>query len=276
MPRADWCSFACRNSRLEVLPDARQRRKRPIELAPRILVFPEILVGLRERQTQSRLEQSSAMRADSCRCSASSITRAASAFSCSPNRLSPMIARSSSCVAGLTSERSCSLRSACRSRSAADRTLPRTWVGSASRNTEAMSSLTSSARVFSASATRACHVATVAPMMMAASTAAAARDGDGVTRRELAHAVPEAVRAREHRSPVEIAFEVLHERVDGGISLVRLLLQRLENDRVEIAPERSAVVAAPRRRSAAAGPLPGWRLRARRASPASACTAVSR
>ena len=35
---------------------SRQRRKRPIELAPRILVFPQILVGLRERQTESRLE----------------------------------------------------------------------------------------------------------------------------------------------------------------------------------------------------------------------------
>ena len=79
------------------------------------------------------------------------------------------------------------------------------------------------------------------------------RDGDGVTRGELAHAVPETIRTREHRSPVEVAFEVIPEGVDGGISLVRFLLQRFENDRVEIARSDRRCVAGPPRRSAAGG-----------------------
>ena len=129
------------------------------------------------------------MRADSWRRRACSTTRAASAFSCSPNRLSPTIARSSAAIAGLTSERSC----ICARPAGAGRPptgpCPRTCVGSASRNTEAMNALTSSARRSSRPPPR--EPAT-SPRWRRRQRprrpAAAARDGNRVSRRELAHA----------------------------------------------------------------------------------------
>ncbi len=206
---------------------SRQRRKRPIELAPRILVFPQIFIGLRERQTESRLEpivrdargflQVQGLLDHARRiCILLQAEQALSddgeelqlrlwidvgALVQSALRLPEQIGGRQNlaadlCRIGIAKHRGDERRDFFRSRFLGQRhtSLPRRDTGADDDGRKHRSG---------------------------------GRDGDGVTRRELAHAVPETIRAREHRSPVEVAFEVIPERVDGGISLVRFLLQRL-------------------------------------------------
>ena len=225
---------------------------------------------------QSGVEESSDTAADACRRRACSVTRAESAFSCRPNRLSPRIARSSSRIAGSALPRSCSLRSACRSNSAADRTFPLPCVGSASRNTDAMNSLTSSARVF---------LGQRHPRLPRHHTRAdqerrehgcSCTDGECVPRDELADAIPEAVRLRQHRSCTEIAFDIVEQGVDRRVPRLRRLLESPEHDRVEIAAQRFAPLPLQTPRSVAQGRPARLRLPAPRGNPASVCTAVDR
>ena len=60
---------------------------------------------------------------------------------------------------------------------------------------------------------------------------------DPVAPDELGHAIGRAVGPRQHRPAVEIALEVVGECVDRRVALVGSLLQRLQDDGVEIAPQ---------------------------------------
>ena len=71
-------------------------------------------------------------------------------------------------------------------------------------------------------------------------------DGNRVTPDELRQAVSCAVRTREHRQPLEPAAQIVAQRVDRRVALGRALLERLEDNRVEVAahdlPRSEAVV----------------------------------
>ena len=84
--------------------------------------------------------------------------------------------------------------------------------------------------------------------------AAAAPTVEPVAPDELAGAVPEAVGLREHRPMREVALDVVGQRVHRGVALVRILLEALEDDRVEIAAHGAAQFAEGRDRSAAPAP----------------------
>ena len=60
-----------------------------------------------------------------------------------------------------------------------------------------------------------------------------------VAHHEFSRAIRQRVGARAHRFVVQMAPQVLGESFDRGIALRRGLLQRLEHDVVEVAPQRA-------------------------------------
>ena len=112
-------------------------------------------------------------------------------------------------------------------------------------------SLTSSARAFSVNATCACQVARPVPARMATRTAATAprRSCCAATHFDTRYQL--AVRPREHRVIVQVAVDVVGQRIDRGVAIVGPLLERLEHDRVEIAAQRASRMAGIARRGVA-------------------------
>ena len=96
----------------------------------------------------------------------------------------------------------------------------------------------------------ACHSATAAP---AASDNAPAADGghhDAVPAHELADAISQRVRARQHRAPVEVTPKIVGESLCRWIAPLGLARERLTHDGVEVAAQ-SASPAPPLRGRAA-------------------------
>ena len=62
---------------------------------------------------------------------------------------------------------------------------------------------------------------------------------DPMLDRELAQAIAGGIRSRDHRIAAQIAIEIVGECGCGRVALARLLLERLEHDRVEIAAQVS-------------------------------------
>src|SRR5260221_885724 len=60
-----------------------------------------------------------------------------------------------------------------------------------------------------------------------------------VTLDEFPGPVPRALRLRENRLPMEVAFDILGKRVGGRITLVWLLAECLERDAVEVSLQRT-------------------------------------
>ena len=65
-------------------------------------------------------------------------------------------------------------------------------------------------------------------------------DGKGVAADELRQAVPRAVGPREHRPTIQVALEIVTERIHRRITIARLLLERLQHNGVEIATQHLA------------------------------------
>ena len=65
-------------------------------------------------------------------------------------------------------------------------------------------------------------------------------DGDGVARDELADAVAGRIGARQDRQAFEVVAQVLCQGLGRGVAPVRLGVQRLEQDRVEIPVQGAA------------------------------------
>ena len=110
--------------------------------------------------------------------------------------------------------------------------------GSASVKMPAMKSLTSSARCFSAIRHGGLAHGNRATREHRHENGGRRADGESVARDELPQPIGARIGPRADRAAVDPALDVLGERVHRRVSLVLRLLERLQDDRVEIAAKR--------------------------------------